>query len=66
MKGLDNSYAAEPISAMRTIAHDDWLAAQPSGAEKIYTVYTESFKTLAWRPSQTRQIANPALTGGET
>jgi phosphoglucomutase len=36
---------AEPIGGIKVLAKNGWFAARPSGAEDIYKIYTESFKS---------------------
>jgi phosphoglucomutase len=55
-----------PIGGLKVAAASGWFAARPSGTEKIYKIYAESFKNekhLQAIVSEAQQIVNNALAG---
>ena len=53
-----------PIGGLKVVAESGWFAARPSGTEKIYKIYAESFKSQAHLNSilsEAQQMVNNAL-----
>jgi len=56
-----------PIGGLKVVSTSGWFAARPSGTEKIYKIYAESFKSRTHLNAilrQAQEMVNNALGAG--